>query len=458
MQDASHSVNSDEVYGLVAHALAQLDEPAGVRDDGVWLLRWPSVRISMDRAMAFRSAPESEAWTAWVDLTCMYNTTLPFTAARTHVIGLGNGRAEAIADAVETWRKGVAPALLSYIHGFLKADADTWPAGDERAPPGWSCINGPYVLRGDPTSVKALASFLQRQPMVGPVREHLAAALDAGAPFHTVSLYRAQMASGPFADVLIDNQPDIAAGELLKRMSWPEQLAGAQFIAARHFLLCVAPSAPADSGPATDHPQEKARNPRGAILASALFMFLAAAFSYALHEMFVSYAARLARAAGEANYTLVPASPFWFVPASVLGVLFAAAVMLAATLQKNRGDKQAPAHGLSAIPWRLVAGGMVIAAFMVLLAYFAAHSRLQLTADEIVLRRLWSFETERYPYSHVSALTEDGEPGGRGGTFSIHLKDAPVWSTRQEVIFPGAAEKQYLATRTGLEIRRSPKP
>jgi hypothetical protein len=77
--------------------------------------------------------------------------------------------------------------------------------------------------------------------LLGPVREHLGRTLDKSAPLHTVALYRAQTSSGPFADVLIDNQQDNGAGEILKTMIWPEQLDGSEFISARHFLLCVAP-------------------------------------------------------------------------------------------------------------------------------------------------------------------------------------------------------------------------
>jgi hypothetical protein len=240
MQGVSHTVDPDEVHALLAKALAQFEEPAEIRTDGVWLSKWPSVRISIDRAMVFQSVSESEAWTAWVDLTFMYNTALPFTAARTHVIGLGMERAAAIFDAVENWRKCIAPALISYIYGFLKADADTWPPDHPRSVPGWNCINGPYVLRGNLTETETLTAFLQQYPLVGPVREHLALALEKGVELHTVSLYRAQTSSAAFADVLIDNQQDVAAGELLKLMSWPKELDGSQFVSVRHFLLCIA--------------------------------------------------------------------------------------------------------------------------------------------------------------------------------------------------------------------------
>lgn len=237
MTDVSDTVDPNEVDGLLAAALAQFDEATEIRKDGVWLSKWPSVRFSVERALAFPST--AEAWTAWVDVTCMYNTALPFTAARSHVIGLGSGKAQALRDAIENWRRGVAPALISYIYGFLKGEAETFPPDHPRSVPGWNCINGPYVLRGDSSRSNPLIDFLQQHALVGPVRQHLGCALDKTAPFHTVSLYRAHTSSGVAADVLIDNRPDEAAGALLKSMSWPKGCEEARFLSVRHFLLCV---------------------------------------------------------------------------------------------------------------------------------------------------------------------------------------------------------------------------
>lgn len=238
MQSISNTVDPNEIYNLLVSALAQFGESTTMQGDGVWLNKWPSVRFSVDQAIVFSS---HAVWTAWIDLTCMYNTALPFTAAKSHVIGIGIGRTEALFDAVENWRKGIAPALISYIYGLLKGDADTWPPDDLRSVPGWECINGPYVLRGDTVGIGPLTAFLQDTPLVAPVREHLGSILDKSDPLHTVALYRAQTSSGPFADVLIDNQPDTSAGEVLKTMTWPKELDGSEFISARHFLLCVAP-------------------------------------------------------------------------------------------------------------------------------------------------------------------------------------------------------------------------
>ena len=461
MDEGSEHVRPDEVYGLVVAALAQLQEPAEVHADGVRLLNWPSVRISLNQALAYPGAPDSEVWQAWVDLTCMYNTELLFTAAKTHVVGIGLGRSKAITDAIDSWRQGIAPALISYIYGVLVADADSWPAADGRAPDGWDCITGPYVLRGDQASVATLGAFLKQEPMIGPVRDHLAATLETGAPFHTVSLYRAQTAAGIFADVLIDNELDSAAGEILKRMQWPEQLSDAPYIAARHFMLCIAPGA-AGSGPAPDkrmdRRREQAHDRNRRIVIVIVFLTLAIAFSCGLHEALVALTAWLAPSADGAVLTLMPVTPFWWAPASVLGALLAGVVVSAAVYLRDRRGARGTGYALHGMPVKLIALCVFLFVFMGLVTYFAAHSYLQLRPDEIVLRRMWSFATERYPYSHVLSLDEEGEPGRRGSRFSIHFKDAPAWSTRREVIFPGAAEKQYLANRTGLEIRRVPMP
>jgi hypothetical protein len=453
MASETQTTTPNEVHELVAEALRNTGEPTEVQSDGIRLSRWPAARITVDYANVFQTV--AGAWTAWVDLTWMYETDLPNTAAKAHVIGLGSGRAEALADAVASWTMGAVPALISYVEGTLKPDADSWSANDPRTVPGWSCICGPYVLRGDAGSREPLGEFLRQNAMLAEVRGHLASVLDSNALFHTVSLYRAQTSSGPLADVLIDNQPLTAAGERLKGAIWPDRFAHSDFLSVRHFLLLIRDT----STPATCQRRHAAHgadagSPPGPRLAIPLFLILATMFSFALYEGFARYAEAIAPAAGGAAFTLTPPASLWLVPASVLGILFAAALLLVVTLQDDRPG----AHSFECVPWRLVAGGCVIAAFMGVLAYFATHSYLQLTADGIALRRLWSFQPERYAYSRVIALREVGKPGDRGATFSIKLRDAPTWSTRQEVIFPGSAEKQYLAERTGLKIEKEPAP
>jgi hypothetical protein len=99
MQSVSQTIDPGEIHALLTKALGHF-------------LGGPRHRISLAPA----------AWTAWIYIACMYNTTLPFTAART---------------------------LISCIHGFLKGEAGTGPPDHPRSIPGWHSINGPYVMRGD---------------------------------------------------------------------------------------------------------------------------------------------------------------------------------------------------------------------------------------------------------------------------------------------------------------------
>jgi hypothetical protein len=447
-------VEPPEVFSLLARVLAALDEPTRIATDGIYLVRWPSVRISLERAFVFRPAPEQEAWTAWVDLTWTYNVNLPFTAAKAHFIGLGRQSSDAVADAVESWGKAAAPALISYIYGQLKAGADTWPVGDARSIGDRACITGPYLLRGDTAQVPMLSTFLQEFPLAAAVREHLSSVLKNDAPLHTVALYRAASAAGIHADVLIDNQLDERAGELLKQAHWPEPLETSNFLSVRHFLLCVKPvseqSSAAGVGPlaATTKPVRKRR-----VFALVLLALLSAGLTYLLHEAFVSYSSSVAPAPGEAAHLLVPPSSFWYVPAALLGFLLSSLVIATVVVQENTSD-------LTPL-WRnyrpLLLTGFAVAALAVILVYFAAHSYLMLTSEGLVLRRIWSFETERYPYSRVIALSETGSQGGNGA-FSISLRDAEAWTTRREVVFPNDATKQYLGSRTGLRITTSDSP
>jgi hypothetical protein len=441
------TVDGAEVYALLARVLAKLDEPTKIRADGIYLANWPSVRISVERAMIFKSDAETEAWTAWVDLIWMYNTNLPFTAARTHFIGLGGQPANALNDAVENWGKCSAPALISHIYGYLKAGAETWPAGHAHTVAGWACINGPYLLRGDTTLASALSEFLQQHPLVDLVRERLGTILKKEIPLHTVTLYRACAASEVYADVLIDNQPDELAGELLKQACWPAQLETSDFLSVRHFLLCVMPSSEQTSTQHLAPAVHRANKP----LAALFVALLSAGLTFFLHEVFVAYASSVVPGASEGEYLLVPPSSFWYVPASVLGFLLSSFVIAVVVVQESTDD-------VSPL-WRdhrpLLLGGVAIAALTGVLVYFAAHSYVKLTEERLEMRRLWSLGTESHPYSHINALLEAGAQGTGGTTFSIVLRDAEVWTTRVEVIFPNEREKRFLSARTGLQITTS---
>jgi hypothetical protein len=80
------------------------------------------------------------------------------------------------------------------------------------------------------------------------------------------------------------------------------------------------------------------------------------------------------------------------------------------------------------------------------------HSRLQLSESEIVLRRIWSFEDEHYPYSEIKALKDIRDRAGDTTAFVIEFEHAEDWSTAVEVIFPEEREKDYLSRRSGKPI------
>ena len=241
MHGAADDEYADALYGLVVKALAELDEEAEARPDGVRLKKWPTVRIYVEREIEFPNDGDYGTWLGSVDLTWRYNDALPYTAARSHMIGHGPDRVGALKDAVDIWATGLAPTLIAYMYGVQGA-ADTAPAGHERALPGWSTIGGPYVLRGASSKTAALSTFLQTHPLlIEPVRARLAVTLGKNDPFHTVSLYRGEAPSGAFADVSIDNHLDEDASELLKNAHWPEWITDTAFLSVRQFLLCIAP-------------------------------------------------------------------------------------------------------------------------------------------------------------------------------------------------------------------------
>jgi Family of unknown function (DUF6348) len=57
---------------------------------------------------------------------------------------------------------------------------------------------------------------------------------------HSVSLYRATSGSDIYGEVLINNESDPQAAELLKELPLPAEPESAAFVSVRQFLLCVA--------------------------------------------------------------------------------------------------------------------------------------------------------------------------------------------------------------------------
>jgi hypothetical protein len=96
----------------------------------------------------------------------------------------------------------------------------------------------------------------------------------------------------------------------------------------------------------------------------------------------------------------------------------------------------------------------LLAVGSIALAYFAAHSSLRLAKNEIIFRRLWSFEEKRFPYSEVKALKEIHYSGDEKVVFVIEFENEPKWTTAVEVVFPSESEKAFLSKSTGKPIER----
>jgi hypothetical protein len=190
-----------------------------------------------------------------------------------------------------------------------------------------------------------------------------------------------------------------------------------------------------------------------------MFAILVPLCVYALHQGFESYASLVARDLGDSIHTVLPNSNFWYVPALVLGIIqaFILAYFLNHLLLGGRAH-EFRIHsdlnvGIDAIriylAFAMLVGGMFSA-----VAFFAAHTSLQLTENEVVIHRLFSLEEERYPYARVKALKEVSDTSGEKTDFVIELDGAPDWTTAVEVVFPDRPEKAYLSQRSGKPIER----
>ena len=322
-----------EIHALIVQELTRLDEPAVIEPDGVRLQNWPSVRISIDYAAAFRPEPAVEVWSAWVDLTFMYNTDLPFTAARTHVIGFGKSPKEALAFALEHWRTAFAPPLISHIYGVLKFGADTWPVGDPRGIPGWTCMTGPYFMRGERDIRERLEPHLQAHPLMDSVRDLLAAKLDCTQPLHTVCLFKAVSGTESHADVVVNNQPFEEAGARLKTLTWPVQPIGPNLLSVRHFMICMLPGvAHREPGSPVETAPDQTRPRSNPVLFTVLLVLFTAAVSVTLYETLVRDGGWLMRLAASSGVSL--SIEGWCVLTTIVGAAVSAAFLW--FVHKNR--------------------------------------------------------------------------------------------------------------------------
>lgn len=193
------------------------------------------------------------------------------------------------------------------------------------------------------------------------------------------------------------------------------------------------------------------------VFCTAAFLVLAVAVSYGLHDLLVTYTQSGPRT--PAVHELRPDGLFWWVPAATLGCVLAGLlvrVLYRVLLRERSEEFRYYANlrtGLNATRMYF-AIGIVFGLASLALAYFAAQSSLRMTADELVIRRIWSLTDEHYPYTRIRGLREIHERRKDRTIFVIELTDADDWTTQVEVIFPGEEEKAYLARRSGRPIER----
>lgn len=194
------------------------------------------------------------------------------------------------------------------------------------------------------------------------------------------------------------------------------------------------------------------------IILSLVFLALAPFSVYAVHEGFLWYTHHSARGLEPSVYTILPKSNFWYAPALVLGVILACLLVFflyeALLARRAREYRYYANLGVGFNATRMyLAFGLVLGLPFGALGYFAAHSSLQLTQNEIVIHRLFSVTEERYAYAQVRALKDLSDPAGEKSIFVIELDGAEAWTTKVEVVFPDETEKAYLSRRAGIPIQ-----
>ncbi len=192
---------------------------------------------------------------------------------------------------------------------------------------------------------------------------------------------------------------------------------------------------------------------------SLAFLVIAPICVYMLHEAFVAYTSYHAPGLAHAVHTVLPASPFWYAPATILGSIVACFLVyfLYRSLLGERSREYQYYSNRSAgfnASRMFLAAGLMLGGMFLGLTIFAAQSSLQWPDNRIVMRRLWSRQPEQYLYAQVKALKEVYRPEKENPDFVIELNEAPRWSTAMEIVFPGPVEKRFLSERTGKAIEK----
>ena len=187
-----------------------------------------------------------------------------------------------------------------------------------------------------------------------------------------------------------------------------------------------------------------------------VFVILAPVLIHVLQTRFVAHS-QFFTAATAAVYTLTAGPGFWFLPASLLGVVLACVLIHVGNrfLFADGGREYRYAFDAStgfAASRLFLTMGVVVAAGGLALAHYAAQTHLMFTPAGLIFQRMWSTDEERHPYSDISALKQVMSADGQSSEFRIEFHDAEPWTTAQEEIFPEAEHKTFLEQATGKQI------
>lgn len=187
-----------------------------------------------------------------------------------------------------------------------------------------------------------------------------------------------------------------------------------------------------------------------------LFILIAPLLVHLLQARFLAHSQAF-NPRTEAIYTLNPDSGFWYVPASLIGVVLASVFIhfLNRCSLPDGGREYRywsdARTGFGASKLYLTMGVLVAAAGSAL-AYCAEQSHLVLAPTGLIVHRLGSSELEQHSYSDILALREVTGTDGQDSEFRIEFRDAAPWTTSEEEIFPEAEQKSFLEQAAGKPI------
>jgi|SRR5271166_5762762 len=190
---------------------------------------------------------------------------------------------------------------------------------------------------------------------------------------------------------------------------------------------------------------------------AAVFLMIAPICVYQWDVWLMAYARRLTPHVDSVP-VLSAGKEFWYVPASILGVITAGVLIhLGNRMLLPDGGREyrywSNANAGFGASRMFLSIGILFAGGGLLLAYYAARTHFELTPTELVVQRMWSSREEHHPYSHIRALKEAVGSKDESADFIIEFTDAEPWSTAQEVIFPEAEQKAFLERATGKKMQ-----